>query len=109
MLKADEITDAFKNNHEVIDALIAVNGQNEIEVGNISKITVQLAESSSGIHQIIGTIAEIANQTKLLALNASIEAARAGESKGAASPWLLPRFANWQSRRQRNRRISTEL
>lgn len=79
MLKADEITDAFKNNHEVIDALIAVNGQNEIEVGNISKITVQLAESSSGIHQITGTITEIANQTKLLALNASIEAARAGE------------------------------
>lgn len=77
--KADEITDAFKNNHEVIDALIAVNGRNEIEVGNISKTTVQLAESSSGIHQITGTIAEIANQTKLLALNASIEAARAGD------------------------------
>ncbi|MFX3646799.1 MAG: methyl-accepting chemotaxis protein [Paenibacillus sp.] len=78
-LKADEITDAFKNNHEVIDALIAVNAQNEAEVSNISQITVQLAESSSGIHQITGTIAEIANQTKLLALNASIEAARAGE------------------------------
>ncbi|WP_167350896.1 methyl-accepting chemotaxis protein [Paenibacillus amylolyticus] len=78
-LKADEITDAFKNNHEVIDALIAVNGQNEAEVSNISQITVQLAESSSGIHQITGTIAEIANQTKLLALNASIEAARAGD------------------------------
>lgn len=78
-LKADEITDAFKNNHEIIDALIAVNGQNEAEVANISKITVQLAESSSGIHQITGTITEIANQTKLLALNASIEAARAGE------------------------------
>ncbi|NMI07844.1 methyl-accepting chemotaxis protein [Paenibacillus sp. SZ31] len=79
MLKADEITDAFKNNHEVIDVLIAVNGQNEAEVSNISQITVQLAESSSGIHQITGTIAEIANQTKLLALNASIEAARAGD------------------------------
>ncbi|WP_433921719.1 methyl-accepting chemotaxis protein [Paenibacillus taichungensis] len=78
-LKADEITDAFKSNHEVIDALIAVNEQNEAEVNNISKITVQLAESSSGIHQITGTITEIANQTKLLALNAFIEAARAGE------------------------------
>ena len=77
--KADEITDAFENNHEVVDKLIAVNNQNEIEVGNISKITVQLAESSTGIHQITGTIAEIANQTKLLALNASIEAARAGD------------------------------
>lgn len=77
--KADEITDAFENNHEVVDKLIAVNNQNEAEVGNISKITVQLAESSSGIHQITSTIAEIANQTKLLALNASIEAARAGD------------------------------
>jgi methyl-accepting chemotaxis protein len=79
MAKADEITDAFRDNHEVIDALIAVNDRNEAEVHNISKITVQLAESSSGIQQITSTIAEIANQTKLLALNASIEAARAGE------------------------------
>ncbi|MGQ8872620.1 methyl-accepting chemotaxis protein [Paenibacillus sp. TSA_86.1] len=79
MAQADEITDAFQNNHEVIDALIAVNDRNEAEVHNISKITVQLAESSSGIQQITSTITEIANQTKLLALNASIEAARAGE------------------------------
>ena len=79
MTQADEITEAFHNNHEVIDALIAVNDRNEAEVHNISKITVQLAESSSGIQQITSTITEIANQTKLLALNASIEAARAGE------------------------------
>ncbi|WP_186331710.1 methyl-accepting chemotaxis protein [Paenibacillus xylanexedens] len=79
MAQADEITDAFRDNHEVIDALIAVNDRNEAEVNNISKITVQLATSSSGIQQITSTIAEIANQTKLLALNASIEAARAGE------------------------------
>ncbi|MDQ0171158.1 methyl-accepting chemotaxis protein [Paenibacillus tundrae] len=77
--KADDITDAFKNNHAVIDALIMVNDQNEAEVHNISETTLQLAESSSDIHQITGTISEIATQTKLLALNASIEAARAGE------------------------------
>ncbi|KAF4325864.1 hypothetical protein G195_000545 [Phytophthora kernoviae 00238/432] len=77
--RADGITEAFKNNQAVIDALIAVNDQNENEVRNISQTTLQLAESSSDIHQITGTIAEIANQTKLLALNASIEAARAGE------------------------------
>lgn len=77
--KADDITDAFKNNHAVIDALIMVNDQNEAEVHNISQTTLQLAESSSDIHQITGTISEIATQTKLLALNASIEAARAGE------------------------------
>ncbi|MDR6723417.1 methyl-accepting chemotaxis protein [Paenibacillus amylolyticus] len=77
--KADGITDAFQNNHAVIDALIMVNDQNEAEVHNISQTTLQLAESSSDIHQITGTISEIATQTKLLALNASIEAARAGE------------------------------
>ncbi|MCG7376220.1 methyl-accepting chemotaxis protein [Paenibacillus sp. ACRSA] len=77
--KADGITDAFKNNHAVIDALIMVNDQNETEVHNISQTTLQLAESSSDIHQITGTISEIATQTKLLALNASIEAARAVE------------------------------
>ncbi|MEY8747041.1 methyl-accepting chemotaxis protein [Bacillales bacterium AN1005] len=78
-LKADGITDAFRSNHDVIDALIMVNDQNETEVHNISQTTLQLAESSSDIHQITGTISEIATQTKLLALNASIEAARAGE------------------------------
>ncbi|WP_339274043.1 methyl-accepting chemotaxis protein [Paenibacillus sp. FSL W8-0426] len=77
--QADEIKDVFRNNQATIDALIAVNDRNEAEVRNISDITVQLAESSSGIQQITETIAGIAKQTKLLALNASIEASRAGD------------------------------
>lgn len=38
-----------------------------------------LAESSSAIDQFVDNIADISNQTNLLALNAAIEAARAGE------------------------------
>ncbi|MCC3374350.1 methyl-accepting chemotaxis protein [Cohnella sp. REN36] len=77
--KADEITGEFHANKEVIEGLIESNRRNETEVGKISELTERLTESSTSIGQISETIAEIANQTKLLALNASIEAARAGE------------------------------
>ena len=40
----------------------------------------EIEKCSNEIHNIIGTIEDIANQTNLLSLNASIEAARAGEA-----------------------------
>ncbi len=51
-------------------------------VAVIEKATVsinELTNSSAMIEQVIGVIADIAEQTNLLALNAAIEAARAGE------------------------------
>ena len=44
-----------------------------------SRIVAQLEEHSASIDSIIRTIMEVAEQTKLLSLNANIEAARAGE------------------------------
>ncbi|MEX0615447.1 MAG: methyl-accepting chemotaxis protein, partial [Methylophaga sp.] len=53
---------------------------NTVEViGRVSGSIQELTESAAKIEQVIGVIAEIAEQTNLLALNAAIEAARAGE------------------------------
>jgi methyl-accepting chemotaxis protein len=49
------------------------------EVNRAARETCELQEVGGKIHQIIGGITDIADQTNLLALNAAIEAARAGE------------------------------
>ena len=48
--------------------------------GEVGRVMDKLADSSSGIGDVVKLIREIASQTNLLALNANIEAARAGES-----------------------------
>jgi methyl-accepting chemotaxis protein len=49
------------------------------EMSNSMEAVNRLADNSSNISSILGTIKGIAEQTNLLALNAAIEAARAGE------------------------------
>ncbi|WP_303289703.1 methyl-accepting chemotaxis protein [Marinobacter sp. SS5-14b] len=51
---------------------------NEV-ISRVSSSIQQLSESTGKIEQVTGVIADIAEQTNLLALNAAIEAARAGE------------------------------
>jgi methyl-accepting chemotaxis protein len=48
-------------------------------VGDIAENILMLSERTQQIGEIIDTVNALANQSKLLALNASIEAARAGE------------------------------
>ena len=59
----------------------AVTGMQSIQtnVSHIAEIIEGLGENSKRIGEIVDTIAGIAEQTNLLALNAAIEAARAGE------------------------------
>jgi len=58
-----------------------IQGMNRImeQVEAISDLVVRLSEQSQAIGQIIGTVNDLAEQSNLLAVNASIEAAKAGE------------------------------
>ncbi|MCC7537002.1 MAG: methyl-accepting chemotaxis protein [Deltaproteobacteria bacterium] len=49
------------------------------EVGTIATRVLMLAERAQAIGEIIATVAEIAERTNVLAVNAAIEAARAGD------------------------------
>ena len=64
-----------------------INGMNRIkeQVESIADMVVRLSEQSQAIGEIIATVNDLAEQSNLLAVNASIEAAKAGEQgKGFA-------------------------
>ena len=64
-----------------------INGMNRIreQMESIADMVVRLSEQSQAIGEIIATVNDIAEQSNLLAVNASIEAAKAGEQgKGFA-------------------------
>lgn len=73
-------------------------------VGSIAENILMLSERTQQIGEIIETVNEIADQSKLLALNASIEAARAGEEgKGFAVVAMEVRQLAEQSREATSR------
>lgn len=69
---------ATESGHIIDDAIKEMSGIVSL-VGDISKKVQNLGDSSRKIEDIIKAIVDIADQTNMLALNASIEAARAGE------------------------------
>jgi methyl-accepting chemotaxis protein len=77
-----QVTGAVKGNDDVQNQLRESEhaAEHAIEVINRVAVAIEaLRGSSEKIEQVIGVIANIAEQTNLLALNAAIEAARAGE------------------------------
>ncbi|SFV75099.1 Methyl-accepting chemotaxis protein [hydrothermal vent metagenome] len=71
-----DVLDAFATKlHSVVDS-IESSSQDQTELND--KVT-ELTEQTQSIKEILSVIADIAEQTNLLALNAAIEAARAGE------------------------------
>ena len=79
---ANTVKSAVAANEEVQHRLTTSEGAAEHTVDVISRVSGSihaLNESTGKIEQVIGVIADIAEQTNLLALNAAIEAARAGE------------------------------
>lgn len=70
-----------KATQETIERMKLIKEQME----SIGKTVVRLSDHSQAIAEIIGTVQDLADQSNLLAVNASIEAARAGEQgKGFA-------------------------
>ncbi|MEA2072318.1 MAG: methyl-accepting chemotaxis protein, partial [Campylobacterota bacterium] len=75
----DQTGNTLKNVNEQIINLaneIADRSQDELE---LSQKLVDLSTETSAVKNVLEVIADIADQTNLLALNAAIEAARAGE------------------------------
>lgn len=66
------IQSGLKKNESAADKTVEV-------IARVSESIHELTESAANIEKVISVIAEIAEQTNLLALNAAIEAARAGE------------------------------
>lgn len=79
---AETVREAVSGNAEVQQRLLTSEQSADTTVEVISRVTASihtLNDSTGKIEQVIGVIADIAEQTNLLALNAAIEAARAGE------------------------------
>jgi methyl-accepting chemotaxis protein len=70
-----------KATDETVSRMNIIKGQ----MTSIGETVVKLSEHTQSIERIIGTVQDIADQSNLLAVNASIEAARAGDQgKGFA-------------------------
>jgi len=77
--KAELTKEALNANGELLAELFVQIRATYKLIGQTSSSMQTLNDSAQHIERIIQSVQDIANQTKLLALNASIEAARAGE------------------------------
>lgn len=76
---AQRAADIGRQGRDAVDRSITAIEEVRAQVSTIGERITTLAEQAQAIGEIVATVTDIADQTDLLALNASIEAARAGE------------------------------
>ncbi len=82
---AEELSSSIQEIARQAQQSSRISQQAVTQAGGTQGTVEQLAAAAERIGQVVGLISEIAEQTNLLALNATIEAARAGEAgKGFA-------------------------
>ncbi|MDX9722875.1 MAG: methyl-accepting chemotaxis protein [Myxococcota bacterium] len=76
---ANRSESAYQEGHKAVEE--SIRGMNLLreQVESIAQTILALSEKTQAVGDIIATVKDIAEQSKLLALNASIEAARAGD------------------------------
>ncbi len=77
--KSQAVNQVVKNGQASVEEIIT--GMNHInqQMDSIASNVIRLSEQSQAIGEIIASVTDIAEQSNLLAVNASIEAAKAGE------------------------------
>lgn len=77
--KSQTVNQVVKNGQTSVEEIM--NGMNQInqQMESIASNVIRLSEQSQAIGEIIASVTDIAEQSNLLAVNASIEAAKAGE------------------------------
>jgi methyl-accepting chemotaxis protein len=73
------VTSSAASAREKADAAAHAVEQGQVAVAQLEPIVESISQNSRKINQITQVIAQIANRTHILSLNAAIEAARAGE------------------------------
>jgi len=82
---SDQIAKVIEDISKAVSSTVYATGEAVDEARKAQNFIETLKSSTTRIKTVIDTIAKIANQTKLLALNANIEAARSGSAgKGFA-------------------------
>lgn len=80
VMSSEEMEKSAHNGEKNVTKMIDTFSKYEHDLGNLANIIKDVKNHSISITKQVGLIHNVADQTKLLALNASIEAARAGEA-----------------------------
>jgi methyl-accepting chemotaxis protein len=76
---SQQVVQTAQSGQQATDQTLEGMNQMQTQMAGIAESIVRLSEQSQTIGQIITTVDDLAEQSNLLAVNASIEAARAGE------------------------------